>query len=81
MHSSNAEVLLDSVPCLGIQCAICFVVLQCCTGTDAIATAKFSVRPPAALDESDEKTWTTVPSTMRRKEREDTTTKSWYVLF
>ena len=47
-------------------------------------TAKLSVRHSAAVDlesrESDEKTWTTVPSTMTTK-KVDTTTKSWYVVF
>ena len=47
-------------------------------------TAKLSVRHSGAADlersKCDDKTWTTVPSTMTTK-REDTTTKSWYVVF
>ena len=78
MHSINAEVPLDSVPCLGIQCAICFwfcgaaLVQTQCDSEVVCALLQLWTLNREGLDGG---------AKQNENTGEDTTTKSWYVVF
>ena len=73
VHSINAEVPHDKCSLSGYTVRDLFLVLRCCTGTDAMrqrsclcVTLQFC---DLERSKSDEKAWTTEPSTMRIQER------------
>ena len=83
MHRINAEVPLDSCPLSGYTVRDLFLVLRCCTGTDAIGQRSCQC---VTLQ-----LWTLNGANLTRdwdhsakhneNKGEDTTTKSCYVVF